>query len=331
VTILVGGGVIGIWAWGHARALGQTLGRAVSNIIALDASAPAPDAVRLLLLLSVWAGFLYATRRGQWSRLWPALARTRQFTWRAVASVGWRLGSRFGIYGGGLAAAEYYSDGATASYEWGVLFSVAACVAVLDFLKDAVTLSRRTDEASGSRITLKLLTGTIDDWTQSQTGTLDAYMSRLLPRIEGSVAAALSYHGIHGTVTANLMLVRGDDLVLEHWGTRGDGRENIRLPLGQKASPVHGAPTAYWTRALVYIPDTQAPEFATAFSADRPYRSILCLPIPFTRGRGTAPRAVLNLDSTEVDGFGTDPFVLAEIMPCLHPWLSLLALEQRLR
>jgi hypothetical protein len=54
------------------------------------------------------------------------------------------------------------------------------------------------------------------------------------------------------------------------------------------------------------------------------------VPVPFSQSGGHEIRAVLNLDSDEADGFVSDDFVRDHVLPCLHPWLSLLAMEQRL-
>ena len=245
-----------------------------------------------------------------------------------------RLAIRFAIGLFALASAERLSDD-DPSFAWGVFSVIALIGALLDLAKDSVSVSRATEKGSASRVVLNLLSGAIDDLRRKPNGA-EAHVQTLLTRIERTAEAVLSEAGVeHGELTANLMVVEAPNsytkqLTLKYWGTRREDREPITLPLSRHPTLPPGAPTAYAERRMVYVHDTQVEPYLTYFESPRPYRSFISVPIPFSKGGGDVVRAVLNLDSTAVDGFESDDFVTEELSPALRPWLGLLAMERDL-
>ena len=273
-------------------------------------------------------------KRRFWSQLRAAARKPRRWSWSRLWDLSKRLAIRFVIGLFALASAERLSD-ASPSYAWGWFSAIALVGALLDLAKDSVSVSRASERGTASRITLNLLSGAIDDLRRKPNGT-EAHVQTLLTRIERTAEAFLSEAGVeHGELTANLMVVEAPNsytkqLRLKYWGTRREDREPITLALSKHPTLPPGAPTAFFERRVVYVHDTQADPYRTYFESPRPYRSFLSVPIPFSKGGGDIVRAVLNLDSTAVDGFEDDEFVVEELLPALRPWLGLLAMERDL-
>ena len=269
-----------------------------------------------------------------------AMRRPRQFTLNGAVSLVWRFGFRFLALYLGFGTAIYLAAkpdvidlGALRGAfldNWALLSLMSAVGATIDLLKDSVSLSRGPDKRDANRIALGLLTGFLDDWNRLLQRGGRSVVERLLPLVEKAVEAALRQHGIEGTISSNLM-VGADDQALElrYWGTRHSDREEIRLPIDVK-DPLPGAPAAYRSRNVIYIHDTHAEPYCQHFDIERPYRSVLSIPIPYSKTGGPQPHAVLNVDSDEPDGFVSEVFVRDHVLPALRPWLVLLAMERRL-
>lgn len=104
-------------------------------------------------------------------------------------------------------------------------------------------------------------------------------------------------------ITANLMTYKskrkvGAFLELTHWGTRLPGREPLTIPL-KDSEKLPGAPTAFHSRKITYIADTESKSLLGRFDG-KTYKSIISIPLI----RGSTVIGIINIDAKTKNAFG---------------------------
>lgn len=206
---------------------------------------------------------------------------------------------------GGLSSA-FHQDGAKPTLV--TLVWVCVALAIADFLKDYYDKSSWKAAKEDDEIFLGTISKAIDRVVSSYSGPGSSNDERpigfLLHSVESLTKLILKTSEVDGVaICANVMLPNEDGTKLRtrYWGSQLEGREDIELEVDID-SPLVGAPTAYASKRPVYVHDTWDEKWAQHFDREKPYRSILSIPIFGTNC--TDVIGVLNIDSTVPNGFG---------------------------
>lgn len=113
----------------------------------------------------------------------------------------------------------------------------------------------------------------------------------------------------------------------ESHGNRGF----TRIPLyDTRGAPLGGAPKAYLTSDIQIVEDVHCmPGGHLVGATQRPYRSILSVPLPM-RSTDGRPLAVVNIDADQPNFFDPET-VLDRVMPLVDPVINAIALTLRMR
>ncbi len=190
---------------------------------------------------------------------------------------------------------------------------------------------KKEEQIRGSKIIYDCIGGAIDQLIQFKAvdeGDKDRFINDLLRYTEKIVFLVLRDHGFdEGEICANLMLLReGNTLDLAYFGTFLHGRERLQLIIDPD-NLLPGAPEAYYYKKVMYIPNTTSRKYKQYFDENKPYRSIISIPI-FNLEKDVF--AVLNIDSDRPRQFISKDFINKKILPSITPLISLLQLEKDL-
>jgi hypothetical protein len=122
------------------------------------------------------------------------------------------------------------------------------------------------------------------------------------------------------------MVKKKKNLKLRYFGTRLSGRTKSKLELGTDPG-LPGAPQACRLRQPVYVDDTMSDEYQAFFKPDRPYRSIISIPIPL-HDESEPVLGVVNIDSDAPHQFRSQDFIGKKIIPAVSPFISLMWLQK---
>ena len=216
---------------------------------------------------------------------------------------------------------------ATVSWFWKGLAYVGAAFIVVVAENGIQTLKARLEKHSerDSQERLKQilvpLNGAIEEMRDGRS-----VIDRALIALEQNVKAAISDEDDPVALCANLMSFdfRARELAIVRWGSRDTERFSRSIPLDE-ANPLPGAARAFVEQRMVYIPDTEDPELAQYF-VDRPYKSVLSIPIRISPGRPVVI-GIVNIDSTEKGYFRSDEFIRKELKMIVLPFVNLISLE----
>ena len=220
-------------------------------------------------------------------------------------------------------------------FQWGVIafFSILS-VAALSF-REHLMLMRRRKLISGRVVITNLIGGIINRYREVRGKSKEErinYLKEVLRGIEKALEAILKDNGYHvGEIVANIMVIdiNRTNLILKCFGTYTQGRKRITLPIKNHVGDVlPGAPSAYTYNEIIYINNTLDPKYQGFFKNDKPYRSIISIPVVSDPGNGYGEVvAVVNIDSTEPDQFVSTDFIAKRIYPDIQPFIMLLTLE----
>lgn len=211
-------------------------------------------------------------------------------------------------------------------FKW--LLLVAIIVILLQWLVRYLrSAQERKRRERYDRLLPYLISGAVEDIYRTPPASLEK-TRLILQRIESVTRAVLEDAAQGAVLTANIMRhipisetnrVEGLDLNRSGWGTRPSDRVDICLPI---AEGIPGAPEAYLTNQVVYIPDTKAKKVRQHFEGKH-YRSIVSIPI-YTLDENKAIRGILNIDSTVAKQFHGIDFIKEDLLPKLDPLVKFL-------
>lgn len=208
---------------------------------------------------------------------------------------------------------------------------LVGAVILADYFKDFHKDRRRVKERGKEEVIFEQLAGLIRDLSRPLYREKDNY-ARFIDRILHATEnmARIVYKKPDGSrerLSANLMVVSSQAppvLEIKYWGTQLEGREDLQLEVDLE-SPAPGAPTAFVTQEPQYIPDTKASEVQEHFPQDKDYRAIISIPVTIEDG---SVFAVINIDSSEENGFDSMQTISKRLMPRLKPLVHLLKLHK---
>jgi len=207
-------------------------------------------------------------------------------------------------------------------FDWLCIFGGPLLVVTFNYLKEKRLTKNRDKKIKEEEISYRCIAGAIDQladlWKRKHKKEI--VFSQILQDIEKVVTQTLKMLKIETkNITANLMLYspKKNVLTLRYFGTRLDRRTSLVLPL-DKGLP--GATAAFVTKEIVYIENTQSPEYNHHFSISKSYRSIISYPIQNNR----KIYAILNIDSENVNQFVSNEFITIELLPKMQPFIALL-------
>lgn len=200
---------------------------------------------------------------------------------------------------------------------------------VCTYVRGLIDTQKKAQRTKGDKLVYDCLGGAIEQLIHIRTcppAVARQFINELLKYIEKVVTVVLKQYGPPpGEICANLMIKREDPLRLdlEYFGTFLHGRSKLTLGLEDPSLP--GAPEAYLHKKVMYIDNTMSDTYKRFFDINKPYRSILSIPIPLPDG---SIFAVLNIDSHFADQFMSEDFIGKKILPVVSPFIALLKLEQ---
>lgn len=153
------------------------------------------------------------------------------------------------------------------------------------------------------------------------------FVSDILVYFEKVVGLVLKNDGIRsGELCANLMLKRTNPLRLSlvYFGTALGGREKLDIQIDAR-NRRPGAPEAFDTGKVAYIDNTMGRKYKRFFDENKPYRSILSIPICNLK---SVVFSVLNIDSSLPDQFISTDYISKRILPVINPFISIIQLQQ---
>jgi len=215
---------------------------------------------------------------------------------------------------------------------WTVVIIGALALSGLNYLKEKSIAKKKQEIIVGKKISFDLLEMAIEYIASCNTRSRIEKRNcicEILKVIESSINLVLKELGLTNLeneekICANIMVKKTnpDRLVLKFFGSRWGGREEMTLQLDEN-NIMPGAPEAFFYDKVVYINNTMRRKYKHFFNEEKPYRSIISIPI---HGKNNNICAILNIDSDEPDKFGSKDIINKKILPTLKPYRSLFKL-----
>jgi hypothetical protein len=153
------------------------------------------------------------------------------------------------------------------------------------------------------------------------------YLKDSLNRIRAIVELLKIHHQLpSGTISANFMKKEGNVLKIIEFDLRTEIHEVISLEIDSE-NPRPGAPRACVTKKPQYVSDVRAANVRQYFTNPR-YMSFFSIPI---KDRNGEIFGVINVDSSERNGFNNLNFINDIIKPTILPIINLVQLENCIR
>jgi hypothetical protein len=221
-------------------------------------------------------------------------------------------------------------------FHWAAVVVFSGIAISIAYLRERVVATGKERKVIKGRLIFQLLSGLITQYKEykgKSHAERVAYLAQVLRFAEKAVEAVLRESGYPvGEICSNVMVLSpsGDKLSLEYFGTFTSGREKITLPVDCK-HPLPGAAAAVCQRKVIYIENTLAPEYGGHFREDKPYRSIVSIPIKENpRVEDSRIIGVLNIDSDIPSQFVSVDYIRKRILPSIEPFIMLLNLDDDL-
>ena len=219
---------------------------------------------------------------------------------------------------------------------WRIIIIGAFSLVILTYIRERIITKEKEQVIMGKNIAFRLIQSAIEciaECNMRSQRERNNSISTILKTIEHAVSVALYDLGLSSNhdeqICANIMVKNtsseGDILKLKFWGTKWGGREEIILPLNEN-NIIPGAPKAFFSDRTIYIKNTMSRTYKQYFDSNKPYRSIVSIPI---HGKENRVFCILNIDSDEVDKFGSKDRIDKKILPTLNPYFSLLKLMEK--
>lgn len=220
-------------------------------------------------------------------------------------------------------------------FQWAAIVGFSFLSVVATYFREYMVTKSKQKRIIEGRIISGLLGGLLalyGEYRGKDKKERVGFVKEVLRYTEKAVEAILKESGYPvGDICANIMIVDQErsSLSLEYFGTFKGGREKITLPIDCNHALLPGAPFAYCTEKIHYIEDTLDPKHGGYFQENKPYRSIISIPIRSNpRFEGSQVIAILNIDSDIPDQFVSGDFIAKRIYPQIEPFIMLLVLEQ---
>lgn len=217
--------------------------------------------------------------------------------------------------------------------QWQIILIGGIPMAILTYLREIYVTAQKNRQIQDRKLIYDCIGGAIEQLIEIKSRPFEAktdYTKELLKYMEKVISLVLKEYGIHtGEICVNLMVKKENPLRLDlmYFGTFLAGRKKIIIPVNPDAL-IPGAPEAYSYRKTMYINNTMSNDFKNFFDENKPYRSIISIPIIDINGEEVF--AVLNIDSDFPDQFVGKDFIDQKIIPTINPLVLLLQLEKDL-
>lgn len=212
-------------------------------------------------------------------------------------------------------------------YQIAYIFGGGFVLVVLSYIKELGATHKKEGQLKERKIIYDCIGGAVEQLVAVQSKSPErkrSYVNELLKYVEKVVSLTLKEDGTSpGEICSNLMIKNDDHLELVCFGTFLSGRTKLALSLQDPLRP--GAPEAFHYKKAMYVDNTMSEKFRKFFDEEKPYRSILSIPIIDDQDNVIA---IVNIDSDIPNQFNGQDFVNKKILPTVMPLLKLLQLEK---
>ncbi len=213
--------------------------------------------------------------------------------------------------------------------DWKRAFIFPVILLFVTYIRENINTRKRENKLKHQKVFYNTLGGVIDQMVACVTECPDDSnhtIAKILIAAEKITKLTIESNGWEpGNLCANLMKpikYRGTRLKIKHFGTRWPerGRTELKVDLER---PTPGAVEAFLFKSATYVNNTESTQFKDFFPDDRPYKSIISIPIIDNKEE---VYVIMNIDSDRKDAFVSRDFISKKILVKLRPLTSLLFL-----
>lgn len=233
----------------------------------------------------------------------------------------------------GLLAQDWAAKGQITPENKNISALISFVIVGITYIRERFVTSYANNRTKRVELTYECLDGAITklrNYLIKKKGGKSQYFTDLLHVVESLTFIQLKDFGfIESDFTANLMVYNrkrnGDEkLVLKYRGTCLTGRDGQRTLIIDRNNPSFGAVDAFCRNSVVYLPDITKSPLKEQFGENRPYKSILSIPIPLK----SDAKFILNIDSEHPEAFVSEKIVNKVILNTIAPLLNLFIIEK---
>jgi hypothetical protein len=203
-------------------------------------------------------------------------------------------------------------------------------ILIIAYIRENIITKRKEKKLKYQKVYYSSLGGVIDQIVECLDGCPDDTrntISHILLAAESVTKLTINlYSGSEVVLFANLMIPVKyggvTTLRIKHFGTRWTDRGRTKLLVNYE-KPTPGAVEAYIYKKVAYINNTESEKFKEYIPENRPYKSIISIPIVNKKNKVCA---IMNIDSSTKDAFISKDFIEKDILDKLKPIISLLLL-----
>lgn len=209
---------------------------------------------------------------------------------------------------------------------------ISFLLVVITYIRELIVTSSANEKVKHSKLIYECIDGAItklQEYLSDNSGKHKYYTALLNIAERMTFINLMDYGFVENDFTANLMVYNKnkydeEELILKYRGTCLAGRVGTRKLSINRDDPSPGAVEAFCSKEVVYLPDISKSPIKEKFGENRPYKSILSIPIPLR----SDTVFILNIDSLHAEAFISRDVINKLILPTLEPLLNLFLIKK---